>query len=276
MSKRKKSRASLDKGEVIEKFKASEKESVKKGLRKSLDDIYNSVDLETTGCVISICGCECCNVAMPQMNYCEFLQLATELWNSSGNEKKLSIISKSIEYFLRNEYEKWGMDSLIKPCQFVDKFGRCGVYKSRPASCRIYSLWPKEDYDRRVDKFEKAYEKHGLTREDLPLAKQCKMVTRSDGSNELSKDEVDLIFNSLDNLDKKVGEFSDLQIKEKENYRTFHDWLLLKIFGEEWLSMLTTFMLSATKEQMQDQMLVLKDAISESFDLNKNIFEEEK
>lgn len=259
-----KSRPGLSSGQVIEKYK----ESSKRGLRERLDEIYNSVDLSTTGCVISICGCACCNVAMPQMNYCEFVQLATDLWNDSDTEKKLSIISKSIEYFLRNEYEKWGMDSLVKPCQFVDKFGRCGVYKSRPASCRIYALWPEDDYERRVDKFAKAYEQYGLKKEDLPLAKQCKMVTRSDGSNELKKEEIDLIFDSLDRLDKKVGDFSDLQIKEKENYRTFHDWLLLKIFGEEWLSLLTNFMLSASKEQMQEQVSFIVDAIKENFDID--------
>jgi Fe-S-cluster containining protein len=205
---------------------------------------------------------------MPQMNYSEFVQLATDLWNDSSNDKKTDIICKSIEYFFRNEYEKWGMDSLIKPCQFVDPVGRCTVYKNRPLSCRAYGLWPQEEYEKRVDKFEEAYKEHGLTRDDLPLAKQCKMIRRADGSTELTMKELDGLFAKLDSLDKSIGEFSSLQIKSKENYRTFHDWLLLKVFGEDWLTMLTTFMMSASKEQMEDQVVQLRLVIEETLDLD--------
>jgi Fe-S-cluster containining protein len=247
---------------------ADAKKNRRKNLKEKLDNIYNSIDLSTTGCEIAICRCACCKVAMPQMNYSEFVQLATELWESSSSERKKEIICTSIEYFFRNEYEKWGMDSLIKPCQFVGKYGQCTVYKSRPASCRTYGLWPEEEYEKRVDKFEEAYEKYGLTRDDLPLAKQCKMIRRVDGSTELSMDELNSLFKQLDDLDKKVGDFSNLQVKNKENYRAFHDWLLLKVFGEDWLTMLTTFMMSATKEEMIDQVEQLKKVMDETLDLS--------
>jgi Fe-S-cluster containining protein len=264
----KKSRPAKTPDQVLEDAKKNRR----KNLGEKLQSIYNSVDLATTGCEITICRCACCRVAMPQMNYSEFVQLATDLWNDSTNEKKINIICKSIEYFFRNEYEKWGMESLIKPCQFVDKVGRCTVYKNRPLSCRAYGLWPQEEYEKRVDKFEEAYKEHGLTRDDLPLAKQCKMIRRADGSTELTMEELDDLFARLDSLDKKVGDFSNLQIKSKENYRTFHDWLLLKVFGEDWLTMLTTFMMSATKEQMEDQVVQLRKVIEETLDLdNENI-----
>ena len=247
---------------------ADAKKNRRKNLKEKLDNIYNSVDLSTTGCEIAICRCACCKVAMPQMNYSEFVQLATELWENSTSERKKEIICTSIEYFFRNEYEKWGMDSLIKPCQFVGKYGQCTVYKTRPLSCRTYGLWPEEEYERRVDKFEEAYKKYGLTRNDLPLAKQCKMIRRADGSTELSMDELNSLFKQIDDLDKKVGNFSNLQVKNKENYRAFHDWLLLKVFGEDWLTMLTTYMMSATKEQMLDQVEQLKKVMEETLDLS--------
>jgi len=253
---------------------ADAKKNRRKNLKEKLKNIYDSVDLATTGCEITICRCACCRVAMPQMNYSEFVQLATDLWNDSSNEKKTDIICKSIEYFFRNEYEKWGMDSLIKPCQFVDKVGRCTIYGNRPLSCRSYGLWPQEEYEKRVDKFEEAYKKYGLTRNDLPLAKQCKMIRRADGSTELTMEELDGLFAKLDDLDKKVGDFSNLQIKSKENYRTFHDWLLLKVFGEDWLTMLTTFMMSATKEQMEDQVVQLRKVIEETLDLDDENIED--
>ena len=68
----------------------------RKGLKDKLQSIYESVDMSTVGCEISICACACCKVAMPQMNYSEFVQLATDLWKKSSNEKKIDIICKSI------------------------------------------------------------------------------------------------------------------------------------------------------------------------------------
>lgn len=253
---------------------AEAKDKRKKNLKEKLQAIYNSVDMKTVGCAIAICKCACCKVAMPQMNYSEFVQLATELWKNSSNEKKKDIICTSIEYFFRNEYEKWGMESLIKPCQFVDEAGRCGVYSTRPLSCRAYGLWPQEEYEKRVDKFEEAYKKHGLTRDDLPLAKQCKMIKRADGSTELTMDELNNLFEKLDQLDKSIGSFSNLQIKSKENYRTFHDWLLLKVFGEDWLSMLTTFMMSADKDQMIDQVAQLRKVVDVTLDVDDGKIED--
>jgi len=94
------------------------------------------------------------------------------------------------------------------------------------------------------------------------------------GSTELSMEEIDLLFDALDSLDKRIGDFSNLQIKSKENYRTFHDWLLLKIFGEDWLTMLTTFMMSATKEQMEDQVIQLMKVINNTLDLDKESIED--
>ena len=117
-------------------IRAEAKKSHRKNLKEKLQNIYDSVDLNTVGCDISICGCACCRVAMPQMNYSEFVSLATELWESSSKNRKIEIICKSVEYFFRNEYEKWGMDSLIKPCQFVDEEGRCTVYENRPLLSR--------------------------------------------------------------------------------------------------------------------------------------------
>jgi len=272
MSKNKKNRKNKGRpAKTPDQVLADAKKNRKKNLKEKLAAIYGSVDLSTVGCVISICKCACCRVAMPQMNYSEFVQLATELWDESDDVRKKDVICKSVEYFFRNEYEKWEMDSLIKPCQFVDEAGRCEVYESRPLSCRAYGLWPEEEYEKRVDKFEEAYKEFGLTRDDLPLAKQCKMIKRADGSTELTMDELNKLFSQLDDLDKKVGSFSNLQVKNKENYRTFHDWLLLKVFGEDWLTMLTNFMMSATKDQMIDQMEQLRLVVDETLDVSKNL-----
>ena len=243
---------------------AHKKKTKKKrtNLRSVLQNIYHdTVDLSTK------CShnCACCKVAMPQINYSEFVQIATNVWKNKSNEQILDIICTSLEYFFRYEYGKWGKESLIKPCMFTDDNGMCSIYEDRPLNCRLYGLWPEEDYEERVDKFAKAYEKHGLKREDLPLNKQCPNVKRVDDSVELTSEVISGLFKQLDELDSKTGHFSKAQIRQRENYRTFHDWLLLKILGEDWLSQLTTFILAADRETMEEQLKALKSVVRDNF-----------
>jgi len=254
MSKKKKKK----KSNKIIPFKSKSKPiSLKERLKRVY---YDTVSLDTT------CSgrCECCKVAMPQMNYCEFTQLINEIWESTDRARKIDLICTSIEYFFRNEFEKWGMDTLVKPCMLLTEDGKCGHYESRPLSCRLYGIWPEKAYNERVDKFEKAYEGL-LKREELPLNTQCPFVTRVDESKELTIEVINDLYEQLDKIDEKIGDFSALQISQKENYRTFHDWLLLKIFGEQWLSNLTTFMLAADKDMLIEQIDALKDAVRQQF-----------
>lgn len=233
------------------------KNRVKITLKDKLDEIYNaSACLDTTyqG------RCSCCKTAMPQMNYCEFCQLADDLWKTTSRSEQVRLICASIEYFFRNEFEKWGKESLIKPCLLLDENGKCRWYKLRPLSCRLYGLWPEATYNARVDKFEKAYEGL-LKRDELPLNKQCPYVKRVDETVPLTDDLINYLYKQLDELDKKIGNFSDLQIEQKENYRTFHDWLLFKIFGSDWLVALTQFMLGASRDLIEEQMNAIKKAV---------------
>jgi len=242
--------------------------SNKQKLEDKLNIIYNQIDLNTE-CDRRLC---CCKVGCPQMNYCEFVNLITFIWNNFSNEEKINLVVKSIEYFFKYEYEKWGMDSLKKPCMLLDLENKnCKVYSRRPLSCRLFGLWPEEEYEQRVAKFEKAYSKYGLKREDLPLNNQCPFVKRTNSDTTLTKSIIDELFNKLDGLDKVVGDFSSVRIRQKENYRTFHDWLLVKIFGEDGgegkigLSQLTTLVLAADRETMESQISIMKEVIMDNF-----------
>lgn len=231
-------------------------------LRSVLQSIYHDfANLETT------CSgkCECCNVAMPQINYSEFVQIVTKVWNKLSKDEKVGLICKSVENFFKNEYKKWDKDTLIKPCMLLDSEGKCKIYEDRPLNCRLYGLWPKDEYEKRVDRFAEIYAQYDLKREDLPLHSQCEFVKRIDDSKPLTMEVINELFSKLDALDEDIGGFSKLQVEQKENYRTFHDWLLLKIYGEKWLSLLTTFMMAATKEMMVDQIEQLNKAIRAKF-----------
>lgn len=244
-------------------FKRTREIKRRPDLKNVLQGIYNEVNLNTT-CNHS---CICCNVACPQLHYVEFIQIVTELWKKLYHKQKLDLLINSLEYFFRYDYEKWGMDSLVKPCMLLDRDTKlCTVYSDRPLSCRLFGLWPKEEYESRVDKFEKAYAKYGLKREDLPLNTQCPNVKRVDESNPLTTEVINGLFEKMDRLDEKMGNFTELQIKQKENYRTFHDWLLLKVIGEDMLVKLTTFAMAASKEVMIDQIRASREVWTKAFE----------
>ena len=230
--------------------------------KKLLNSIYNSVNLNTT------CNhtCTCCNISCPQMGYSEFSSVINDVWNKFTHKDKLALLLTSLEYFFKNDFKKWGMETLVKPCMLLDKQTKlCRCYDVRPLNCRLYGLWPKEDYEKRVARFEKIYEPMGLKRSDLPLNTQCPFVKRVDDSIPLTSEVIANLFASLDKLDGQIGQFSDLQISQKENYRTFHDWLLLKVLGEQTLVNLTTFCMAATKEIMQDQLVAFSKVFTEQF-----------
>ena len=234
--------------------------------RTNLQSVLQSIYHDTANLETTCKGrCECCKVAMPQINYSEFLQILTVIYETKKIDEILDIVCTSVEYFFRYEYSKWGMETMIKPCLMLDKEGRCTVYKDRPLSCRMYGLWPDDVYNRRVDRFEKAYAKYNIQRGELPLSSQCKEAKRVDDSVPLDEETIDKLYQQLNDLDRKIGTFSDLQIKQRENYRTFHDWLLLNIYGEEGLSSLTTFILKASRETMEDQIKIFKDVVRSSF-----------
>jgi len=238
----------------------------KTNLGSALQSIYHDkINLETN----QTCECFCCKVAMPQINYAEFVNIVTTIWKKQSNEYKVELICTSLDYFFKNQFEKWGIQSLVKPCMLLDKkTGLCTQYKIRPLNCRLYGLWPKDEYNKRVERFAKAYEPYGLSKGDLPLNEQCDKVKRVDESIPLTIERINELFSSIDAIDKRIGDFSELQVRQKENYRTFHDWLLLKVFGDQWLSLLTSFMLAATKEQIEDQVKVLKDTLREKYKHN--------
>jgi len=241
--------------------KPQKQKRIQVDLKAVLQGIYTKViDLNTT------CEgrCECCKVAMPTMAYSEFSQLITEIWDNEANESKIDLICKCIEYFFHYEFSKFGMDTMIKPCMLLDGDGKCEYYESRPLNCRLYGLWPDDMYKTRVDKFEKAYEGL-LERKDIPLNTQCPYVKRVNDSEELTEEIIEELFKALDDLDSKIGYFSSTQIKNGENRRTFHDWMLFKIWGEDNLSSLTALMLGLDKEGIEDQIKAFKNVIREKF-----------
>jgi Fe-S-cluster containining protein len=206
-------------------------------LKDKLQEIYSTVDLNTT------CPghCVCCSIACPQMNHSEFLAIVDNLFRRETRVDRVGILKTSIRYFFSK--------SLVKPCPLLVD-GKCSEYEQRPLPCRLYGLWPEEMYEARVEGFSKT---SGIPKEQIPLNTQCKFVRRKNPDlPPVTKEEIEEMYAALNTLDMNVGGFNEMQTKKRYNQRTWHDWFMVTVFGEERLSIFTTFLLAAEEEEVED------------------------
>ena len=243
--RKKKARPRANKQEIINSMK---KKTIT--LDTKLSQIYNQVNLETSCCR----QCTCCLVACPQMNYSEAVNILDYIWQNWSKDKKKTLIIKSIKYFFSN--------SVIKACPMLGKnedgsYG-CQVYEKRPLNCRMYGLWPQDSYEERVKGFMMATK---LGREEIPLNKQCGQVKRTDDSEKLTNEVIDSLYDRLDALDKKLGDFSEDDFSYQANKRTIHDWVLAKFYGEGKLELMSQFLLAAEKDEIDDFIKILSEQV---------------
>ena len=216
-----------------------------KHLRGKLQEIYLMHDLNTVCCR----QCSCCRVACPQMKYSEALNIIQRIWEEWTQDDKAKLLSTCIRYFFSR--------SLIKPCPLLSE-KNCRIYEDRPVNCRIYGLWPKEVYEKRVSGMSRIID---LPAEQIPLNVQCPHVLRKNEQSPLTTEQTEQIFKALDKLDKDVGKLKDEQLATYWNYRTLHDWALFIFFGEQWLMNMTHYALSAKKEDLDAFLIVLDEQV---------------
>jgi Fe-S-cluster containining protein len=236
-------------------------------LGKKLHEIYKSQgELETSCCR----QCGCCRVACPQMKYSEALQVINKIWNEWSKEDKIDLLVMCVRYFFSK--------SLIKPCPMLSGT-ECRVYEDRPLNCRLYGLWPNDAWERRVSRLA---EKLKLPESQIPLNKQCPLVRMKNGQNPLTEEQIQSMFDALDNLDKQIlssGRKEGTALRKAENmvrnnwnYRTIHDWILFFFWGEEKLAQMTDIAMLANNEQLEGLMDSFESIVrSSDFSLPKQV-----
>lgn len=224
-------------------------------LTEQLSTIYASQGDLATVCLRQ--G-HCCRVACPQMNYSEALNIIDYIWQGKDAAKKKEVLMRCIKNFFSK--------SLIKPCPLLyDK--TCAAYEQRPLNCRLYGMWPQDDYDVRAERLAKVLK---IEKEKIPLNTQCPYVRRKNGQS-LKSDDIDKMFDELNKIDLYVLENNDAskreewqkKIAKKWNYRTIHDWILFIFFGEEWLINLTSFATTSPNDAIDELIVALENTVED-------------
>ena len=220
----------------------------------SLNILYKEMP-ETQGCekCEEINGSEktwCCRSQNPSMWYVEFLNVweKAQNWNK---EKKINLILRAIRNYLSNK--------LSKGCIFFDD--GCTAYESRPFSCRMYGVVPKENWDKRWDNLK---ERQG---DKFEAKQQCSLVSAKSGTAPTAKDE-DEWFKHTVKCEKRIGITPDL-IKSYDlpggTYRTFHDHLLIELYSPEFLNKLTVVRMQNPSDADIDGFIsVLREQLNQS------------
>lgn len=193
----------------------------------SLQVLYDGMP-KTSGCesCAQINGKEnehwCCKTQSPSMFYSEFLKVYRNVknWN---RERRKELILRALRSYLDN--------SLSKGCIFYDN--GCQVYDDRPFNCRMYGVIPEKNWNKRWTALKK---RQGAKFEARP---QCSLV----GSEiPITPEMEDKWFRHTRRTEERIG-VSKITINLHDlsggSYRTFHDHLLLDLFGEDILATLT-------------------------------------
>ena len=262
-------------------------------LRNHLHRIYKSGQLDTSCCR----QCGCCRVMCPQMKYAEADNIIDRIWNEWDRADKRELLVACVHYFFS--------DSLIKPCLLL-RGVECRIYEDRPLNCRLFGMWPEDEYKQRVARFAESSE---LPKDKIPLNTQCPNVRRltvtcpdclgsgfeppteeelaileerqesfervdfvhspclkCEGNGNIDPgpllaEDVETLFNALDGLDATIG-ITEQKISSGWNYRTLHDWVLVKFWGEDTLVQWTNMLIANTQDE-RDEILKIFESMAE-------------
>jgi Fe-S-cluster containining protein len=208
-------------------------------------------DVPPTVCQQRTC---CCKAGCPNMYYAEFLSLYEGAILGIPPEEYLDIIMKCVRMYL------FGQDK-PKPCVFLDGVS-CSAYQYRPLKCRLYGLIPENLFNRVAESVARENKK---PRREVALCVQCPFVKASTENSaglqdgKIPEKKIMEMEQRLRDCDRMVGITRFLQ-QTQYAYLTFHDWLLLFEFGEEYLEKLTPLRLKLSEPEKEQFLEALKQA----------------
>jgi Fe-S-cluster containining protein len=222
-----------------------------------LDYIYKQIP-DTKGCMENInkpeaeggCGAWCCQVQNPSVLYVEFLNTWNHVTSNWSDEQVGNLIRACLRNYL--------FERQTKGCVFFDHESKmCSQHGSRPYNCRVYGIIPDEEFKPR-------YERLRVLNNEV--RDQCSLVETANGETVTVKD-TNSWWKEVKQQERAIGIDEALITDEPEgSYRTYHDHILIHLFGVEHLEKLSAVrvhMEDSDKESLIDSMMMAYEQVVE-------------
>ena len=211
---------------------------------KNLENFYKKLP-ETSGCLENInkeegCGGWCCKFQSPQVLNVEFINTWQYVLNNFSDEQIVELLERSIRNYLSNDFSKgcifWNTETKM-----------CNVHKFRPFNCYLYGITPKEEFDERYNRIKEEHKNEIGT----VISPQCNLVSTINSSMP-TMDESMNWWKELIEIEKSIG-IDERMIHDGDggSYRTYHDYILIKLLPISVLSDMTILRLNGEMEEKE-------------------------
>ena len=213
---------------------------------KKLEKIYAKIP-ETLNC--NSCG-KCCEVQHPHGYYIEFINIYNYILKNWTDQQLKNLHINCIKNYLSNEIKK--------KCIFLRDDKLCSIHPQRNFNCRMFGNIPEKTYKKRVKKTEKKFP--GI---NLDLKKQTDCCSNVRPKTFISEKKIDKLFNQIFEIDEEIG-VSEEDLKQANNYMTFHDHYILHIFGNNlyMLQKLTHLKINGTEKEKNEFIKAMEENLS--------------
>ena len=228
-------------------------------------NLYKEIP-DTKGCMENIskkngCGGWCCKYQNPQILYSEYLMI----WRHVHKE----FTKDEIFELYRRSMVNYSLGDVTKGCVIFDHENlTCPVHKVRPLNCRTYGITPKEEFDKKFEKFKQKYKgKLGNVVKD-----QCDLVSTC-GGEEVTVEDSDNWWQKIVGIESQMG-INERKITDADGgtYRTIHDHILLHNMPKDIMDALNTIIKISERDIKEEVIERCMDTIKlrlEGIDIGK-------
>jgi Fe-S-cluster containining protein len=242
------------------------KENIEKSFLQ-LKNLYDKIP-QTKGCGDGKkCGSYCCEYQTPSMYLSEFLYLWENFLNNSTPEDQSIVILEAIKNYLRN--------IITKGCVFFDKKAyRCKSHSTRPLACRIYGITnPKSWMSKKKSIKAKYFDVPVQDKKDIDkILDQCDLVSTKNCKKCISVEDENKWFETVKEIEKGIGidnKTVELQDQPEGTYRSVHDHIMMMLFPEKVLTMLSEERIDRPSEETIE--LFAKDIYAQLLNQRKDV-----
>lgn len=227
-----------------------------------LDNLYGELPPAKCMNCPGKCGvkADCCKVFSPPMNLIEFSNILKIIERDMTKEQQDELAVKCIDSFINPDY--------FKPCILLNE-NKCSVYSGRPLSCRLFGLYVKPEYERRVREIAKEIPEYV----EIPFKEQCGGLEYEPGKKEVFSGHSDRIFKDIHKIDMEMFSppFTEEDAKEivmeSCTYMVFEAHYLSVRIGPESLDLLAE--MKRSLRRAKDAFMADKDNISNNLAFKK-------